>query len=110
MHPIGEKREVLILGVEAHICVTQTALDLRREGHNVYVLADGITSCNPGEIPITLARLRGEGVVVTTSESWLYEYLGNAEEPVFCRFKAISQLVKESNNDTRLSVEAFCKM
>lgn len=69
---------VAIVGIEAHICVTQTALDLLKEGHRVYVLADGVASCNPQEVPVALARLRAEGVVVTTSESWLFELLGDA--------------------------------
>jgi hypothetical protein len=44
----------------------------------VYVIADGVSSCNKEEVPIALARLRHEGVVVTTSESWLYEAVGDA--------------------------------
>ncbi|KAI9675363.1 MAG: hypothetical protein M1817_001267 [Caeruleum heppii] len=69
---------IIILGIESHICVTQTALDLRRRGHDVYVLADGVSSCNPQEVPLALARLRAEGVVVTSSEGVLYEIMGDA--------------------------------
>src|SRR5580700_487343 len=50
--------EIVIIGIESHICVTQTALDVLAEGHRVYVLADGVSSCNPQEVPIALARLR----------------------------------------------------
>jgi nicotinamidase-related amidase len=64
--------------IESHICVTQTALDLLANGHRVYVLADGVSSCNPQEVPIALDRLRREGAVVTTSESFLFECMGNA--------------------------------
>jgi nicotinamidase-related amidase len=74
----AQPAEVVIVGIESHICVTQTALDLLREGHKVYVLADGVSSCNRQEIPIALARLRKEGAVVTTSESWMYECMGDA--------------------------------
>ncbi len=69
---------IVLVGIEAHICVTQTALDLLKEGHRVYVLADGVSSCNKEEVGIALRRLRGEGVVVTTSEGWLFECLGDA--------------------------------
>lgn len=68
----------VIVGIESHICVTQTTLDLLREGHKVYILADGVSSCNKEEVPIALARLRAEGAVVTTSESWMYECMGDA--------------------------------
>lgn len=58
--------------------MTQTALDALANGHKVYVLADGVSSCNPQEVPIALARLRQAGAVITTSESWLYECMGDA--------------------------------
>ena len=102
----SEKREVVIVGIESHICVTQTTLDLLREGHKVYVLADAVSSCNPQEIPIALSRLRAEGAVVTTSESFLYECMGDAgiEE-----FKAVSGVVREWNARTKESLQALCK-
>ncbi|EXJ89186.1 hypothetical protein A1O3_02251 [Capronia epimyces CBS 606.96] len=98
---------VIIVGIETHICVTQTALDLLAQGHRVYVLQDGVSSCNEGERPVALARLAREGCVVTTSESLLFEILGDANNP---RFKAISGLVKETKDDTRLAVDTFCKL
>jgi hypothetical protein len=63
------KSEVVIVGIESHICVLQTSLDLLKHGHKVYVLADGVSSCNKEEVPIALRRLQAEGVTVTTSES-----------------------------------------
>ena len=50
--------QIAILGIETHVCVTQTALDLLSEGHRVYVLADGVSSCNGGERGLALNRLR----------------------------------------------------
>lgn len=102
----GEKQEVVIVGIESHICVTQSTLDLLREGHKVYVLADGVSSCNPQEVPIALNRLRAEGAVVTTSESFLYECMGDAG---IGEFKGIASLVREYNGKTKENLQALCK-
>ena len=101
-----EKKECIIVGIESHICVTQTTLDLLREGHKVYVLADGVSSCNPQEVPIALNRLRAEGAVVTTSESFLYECMGDAG---IGEFKGIAGVVKEYNTKTKENLQALCK-
>ncbi|KAI1110735.1 Isochorismatase-like protein [Nemania sp. NC0429] len=93
-----QRREVAIVGIESHICVTQTALDLLARGHAVYVLADGVSSCNDAETPIALARLRAAGAVVTTSESWIYEVMGDAG---IAAFRDVARLVKETAGDTR---------
>ncbi|KAK4546562.1 hypothetical protein LTR36_001779 [Oleoguttula mirabilis] len=106
-HTLGpEKKEVVVVGIEAHICVTQTTLDLLREGHKVYVLADGVSSCNPQEVPIALARLRAEGAIVTTSESFLYECMGDA---AIAEFKGIAGIVKDYNKATKENLQALCK-
>jgi len=106
-HDLGpEKKEVVVVGIESHICVTQTTLDLLREGHKVYVLADGVSSCNPQEVPVALARLRSEGAIVTTSESFLYECMGDAG---IAEFKGIAGVVKEYNKATKENLQALCK-
>jgi isochorismate hydrolase len=102
-----EKREVVIVGIESHICVTQTSLDLLRDGHRVYVLADGVSSCNPQEVPIALARLRAEGVVVTSSESFLYECMGDAG---IGEFKEMSKLVREFSGQTTENLMSLCHL
>ncbi|KAK3375474.1 Isochorismatase-like protein [Podospora didyma] len=96
--------EIVIVGIEAHICVTQTALDALAAGHRVYVLADGVSSCNREEVPIALARLRQAGAVVTTSESWIYECMGDAALP---EFKGIVSLVKETSGQTKEALGAL---
>lgn len=96
--------EVVIVGIESHICVTQTALDLLASGHKVYVLADGVSSCNKEEIPIALDRLRTAGAVVTTSESWMYECMGDAG---IAEFRDVARVVKETSNDTKTVLGAL---
>lgn len=98
---------VIIVGIETHICVTQTALDLLRLGHRVYILQDGVSSCNAGERPVALARLAREGCTVTTSESLLFELVGDAKDD---KFKAVAALVKETKDETREAVDAFCRL
>lgn len=79
--------------------MTQTALDLRDAGHKVYVIADGVSSCNPGEVSVALDRLRSEpGITVTSSESWMYECVGDAAHP---GFKGLIGVVKGSLEDTK---------
>ena len=100
---LAPNSQVALVGIEAHICITQTAIDLRNAGHKVYVLADGVSSCNHGEYLIALDRLRSEeGVTVTTSESWMYECVGDAAHPVF---KSMMGVVKESMADTKRVIE-----
>ncbi|KAH8704673.1 Isochorismatase-like protein [Phaeosphaeriaceae sp. PMI808] len=97
----------IIVGIESHICVTQTAIDLIRAGHNVYIMADGVSSCNKEEVPIALARLRHQGAIVTTSESFLYECVGDAGT---AEFKQIIKLVKDNSQTTKDALQTLCKI
>ncbi|ATY64262.1 isochorismatase domain-containing 2A [Cordyceps militaris] len=91
--------QVALVGIESHICITQTALDLRDAGHAVYVIADGVSSCNRQEVVVALDRLRAEpGVSVTSSESWMYECLGDAAHPAF---KPLITIVKGAGENTK---------
>lgn len=98
------KSDVVLVGIESHICITQTTLDLLAEGHRVYVLADAVSSCNAQEVPLALARLRAAGATVTTSESWLYECMGDAAIP---EFREIAKLVKETGPDTKKALDGL---
>ncbi|CRK30533.1 hypothetical protein BN1708_005178 [Verticillium longisporum] len=100
----GDKAEVILVGIESHICITQTAIDLIANGHKVYVCADGVSSCNKEEVAVALARLRGEGATVTTSESVLYELMGDAKVD---EFKGIVGIVKETGKATKDSLQAL---
>ncbi|KAI9773611.1 MAG: hypothetical protein M1840_006885 [Geoglossum simile] len=105
--PENGPHEIAIVGIESHICVMQTTLDLLANGHKVYVLADGVSSCNPQEVPIALDRLRREGAVITTSESFLFECMGNAN---VSEFKQVSALVRDTKSETKSSLETLCKI
>lgn len=75
LEKLPPKSCVAIVGIESHICVTQTTLDLLHHGHKVYVLADGVSSCNAEEVPIALKRLQAAGATITTSESFVCHLL-----------------------------------
>ncbi|CAG7940762.1 unnamed protein product [Penicillium olsonii] len=99
--------DVIIVGIETHICVTQTTLDLLERGHRVYVVVDGVSSMNHEERGIALARLRDAGAIVTSSESILFEIIGDAGHEAF---RAVSGLVKETKESTKGALGAFSKI
>jgi len=80
---------VILAGIEAHICVLQTALDLLELGKNVYWVADCVASRNPLDAQIAFERAVQAGVVPTTAESLLFELTQVAGTP---QFKQISKL------------------
>ncbi|KAH7343857.1 Isochorismatase-like protein [Rhizoctonia solani] len=86
---------VVMMGIESQICITQTTIDLLRMGIDVHVLADGVSSCNREEIPWALARMRQAGAQVTTSESLLYQLIGDASGPSFRTFGAAMKEERE---------------
>jgi nicotinamidase-related amidase len=85
------KTNVIIGGIESHVCVLQTAVDLRENGYDPIVIADCISSRNPEEKQIALNRFLLEGIRVSTTESILFELTRSAGTT---EFKAISKLVK----------------
>lgn len=90
------RHQVVLAGMEAHICVTQTAISLTRAGHDVHVVADAVCSRRDEDRTVALARLRAAGVTVTVAESVLYEALGEAGAP---GFRDVLALVKARSCD-----------
>ncbi|WP_019176915.1 hydrolase [Methanomassiliicoccus luminyensis] len=85
------RKSVLIAGMEAHICVLQTALALLGKGHDVHIARDAVCSRVEENKDVALDLMRDAGAVITTSEIALFQLLGRAGVP---EFKAISALVK----------------
>jgi nicotinamidase-related amidase len=90
-HCHSDKPQIVLTGMEAHICVLQTALDLLQAGKTVFVVEDAIVSRNASNKANATARLRDAGCVVTNTESVVFEWLANANHEAF---KAISKLIK----------------
>lgn len=85
------KKTVLVCGVEAHICVLQSIIDLIREGYRVFIVADCVGSRMVYNKDYAVQRATQEGAFVTTCEGALYEMVQGAGTP---HFKAISKLTK----------------
>lgn len=85
------KREVVLAGMETHICVLQTALALLEAGYEVHVVADATCSRRDADRDVALDRLRAAGVTVTVAESVIYEALGQAGT---AEFRAVLEVVK----------------
>lgn len=85
------KKVAIVSGAEAHICVLQTALDLKDRGYEVYVVTDCIDSRDPLNKKMAIKRMEQEGIKIATYEMVLYEAARGAKEP---GFKEISAIVK----------------
>ncbi len=88
---LSTKRSVIIAGIESHICVLQTAIDLQERGFTPVVVEDCVSSRTSENKRIAMERLRQEGVIVTSYESILFELCRYAGSDAF---KAISKLIK----------------
>lgn len=86
-----DKSQIVLAGMEAHICVLQTALALLQAGKQVFVAEDAVISRNPANKANALARLRDAGCVISNTESVVFEWLGNANHEAF---KAVSKLIR----------------
>lgn len=80
--------QFILLGAETHVCVLQTALGLRAQGQEVYVVADGVASRRAEDKELALLRMRDEGVRVVSREMVAFEWLGRAATELF---RAISR-------------------
>ncbi|KAI9632989.1 Isochorismatase hydrolase [Dioszegia hungarica] len=96
----------IIVGIESHICVLQTTLDLLASDLRVFVLADAVSSVHKQEIPVALEVMRQAGAVVTTSESIVFRLMRDASDP---KFKPFVKLIKEEKDagNTKRALETF---
>jgi len=84
--------KVLLVGIEAHVCVQQTAMDLLSAAYRVYVAVDAVGARYPLDYETALRRMESAGATLTTTEAVLFEWCGAAGTP---EFKRISALVRE---------------
>jgi len=87
----ANKKVVIVAGIETHVCVLQTCIDLLEAGLQPVLVTDCVTSRKQRDTDVAIQRLIQAGVIPTTYESLLFELTVNAKNPVF---KEISSLVK----------------
>ncbi len=85
------RSQLVICGIEAHVCVTQSAVGFKAAGLSVTVVADAVTSRAPVSVTLALARMSAAGVTVVNTEMTLFEWLHQAGTP---EFKELSKLIK----------------
>jgi nicotinamidase-related amidase len=88
----GDRFKLVVAGIEAHVCVLQTALDFLAQGFRVYVPADAVASRHKLDWKMALSRLADSGAILTTTESVLFEW---CEAAATAEFKQISRLIRD---------------
>jgi len=83
--------QVIICGIESHVCVQQTVLDLLANNFQVDVAADAVSSRNEIDYKISLDRMKSHGAEITTTESILFEFLVDSDTE---EFKEVSKIIK----------------
>ena len=86
-----QRRQIILCGMEAHVCVLQTAMDIQVAGYTAIVVADAVSSRRQESRDLGIARMREAGVAIVNSEMVLFEWLGQAGTP---EFKALLPLIK----------------
>lgn len=84
---------VIMTGIESHVCVMQTTLDLLSSGKQVHIICDAVSSQKPHDRAVALKRMAAAGAVLTTSECAIFDLIGGAKHP---HFKAINALIKDT--------------
>nr|VFJ45488.1 MAG: Nicotinamidase-related amidase [Candidatus Kentron sp. DK] len=77
------RNQVIIAGIEAHVCVLQTALDLAADGKKVFVVAEAISSRDPRDVELAIGRMRSAGIAVVSREMVLFEWAYKSDTQQF---------------------------
>jgi nicotinamidase-related amidase len=85
------RRQILVIGIETHVCVYQTVRDLNTHGYQVHLVADAVSSRQQTDRDFAIARMRDEGITITTTEMAMCELLKTADNP---KFKEIMAFIK----------------
>jgi nicotinamidase-related amidase len=84
-----DRKHVLVTGIEAHVCVYQTAVDLAAAGYSVEVVEDAIASRIATNRSVGVRKMAARGVGLTSTEMALFELMGDADHPAFREVQAV---------------------
>lgn len=91
---LAERNQVILCGIEAHVCVYQTAVDLKEMGYEVFLACDAVSSQVAYDRTVALHQLSAAGCRISTTESLIFQLLGSADHP---HFRTISGLIKDDS-------------
>lgn len=86
------RKQIILCGIETHICVAQTAIGLKNGGYDVYLVSDAASSRNETDAETAIERMKGEGIIVSTTEALMYELMQDASDPLFKKFLQIVKI------------------
>src|SRR5690606_4022246 len=82
------RKQIVLIGIETHVCVLQTAMDLRKEGYDVFVVVDAVSSRYEVDHYCALDRMEHAGIQIVSAEMVFFEWVNQAGTP---EFKKLSQ-------------------
>ncbi len=86
------RAQIIVTGIETHVCVLQTVIDLLSDGYEIYVPHDAVNSRRPADKEWALNRMAAAGAVITSTESTLFEMLERCDT---ADFKTVAKLIKK---------------
>jgi len=87
----NKRPQIILCGMETHVCVLQTALELQAENYQVFVIEDALASRHKQHHENALSRMQQAGIIISNIESLLFEWLADASHP---DFKTVSALIR----------------
>ena len=92
------RKNIILVGIEAHICVLQTVIDLLKYGYNIHLIIDAIGSNRKIDQKYAIKRMENAGAILTTSESMVFQLLRDSNHP---KFRKIQRFVKKHIQDIK---------
>ena len=86
-----KKSTFILTGIESHVCIEQTALDMLKSGYRVHVVEDAVSSRNKTDLKAAIKKMSSSGVTITSTETVMYEWMERADDEKFKEFLEIAK-------------------